>query len=103
LTPIKKGNFMVIFLIALLAFGLSTVAASFTNGDLILGMLNITKNNESNELIAVADGDFTALTANQLIIQVNNSTNSTNITNKTNNTNKTNITNIKNVTNFSLD
>lgn len=91
---------MVIFLIALLAFGLSTVAASFTNGDLILGMLNITKNNESNELIAVADGDFTALTANQLIIQVNNSTN---ITNKTNNTNKTNITNIKNVTNFSLD
>ncbi|MBF4469483.1 MAG: hypothetical protein ISP01_08785 [Methanobrevibacter arboriphilus] len=100
MTPIKKGNFMVIFLIALLAFGLSTVAASFTNGDLILGMLNITKNNESNELIAVADGDFTALTANQLIIQVNNSTN---ITNKTNNTNKTNITNIKNVTNFSLD
>lgn len=88
---------MVILLIALLAFGLSTVVASFTNGDLILGMLNITKNNESTELVAVSDGNFTALTANQAIIKIENNTN------KTNDTNRTNRTNTTNITNFSLD
>lgn len=95
LNPIKKGNFLVIIMVALLAFGLSSVVASVTNEDMILNMFNITTTNESNELIAVVDGNFTALTANQVTIQVkNNITNTTNTTNNTNNTNITNYTQV---------
>lgn len=90
LNPIKKGNLLVIFTVALLAFGLSSVMASVTNSDMILNMLNITAANENTELIAVGDGSFTPLIASQIFVPVKNNT--TNNTNNTNNTNTTNIT-----------
>jgi hypothetical protein len=102
LNPIKKGNLFVILLVALLAFGLSNIAASFTNGDLILDMLNISATNQSTEMIAIADGNFTPQTANQ-VIEVLNVTNETNVTNITNTTNITNITNITNDTGNIVD
>ena len=91
MNSIKKGKLLVILTVAIIAFGTSTVVASFTNGDVILNMLNIT-NNGTTELIAVGDGNFTPLTANKVVIQVqNNTTNVTNVTNVTKN-NDTNIT-----------
>ncbi|RBQ22944.1 hypothetical protein ALNOE001_13370 [Candidatus Methanobinarius endosymbioticus] len=94
MNPIKKGNLLVIMVIALLAFGLSTVMASINNDDAILEMLNITKSSEGNEMIAVGDGNFTAVIGSQVVIPVkNNTTNNTKNTNTTNHTNNTNITN----------
>jgi len=93
---IKKGNLLVILTIAIMAFGTSTAVASFTDGDEILNMLNITRSNGTTELMAVGGGNFTPLTASQIIIPVQNSTNETNITNIMNNTNATNL--VKNVT-----
>lgn len=93
---IKKGNLLVILTVAILAFGTSTAVASFTDGDGILNMLNITRSNETTELMAIGGGNFTPITANQIIIPVKNDTNQTNTTNITNVSNGTNI--VKNVT-----
>ena len=83
---IKKGNLFVILTITIIAFGTSTAVASFTDGDEILSMLNITVSNGTTELIAVGGGNFTPKTANQIIIPVKNSTNETNSTSITNTT-----------------
>ena len=90
---IKKGNLLVIFLVTIIAFGTSTAVASFTDVDEILNMLNITRNNGTTELIAVGGGNFTPLTATQIVIPAKNTTN------QTNSTNGTNVNNVvKNVT-----
>lgn len=92
--PRKKGNLLVIFTIAIIAFGTSTAVASVSDTGAILKMLNINTSNGTTELVAVGDGNFSALTANQVVVQVQNVTNVTNITNITNNTNNTrNVTN----------
>jgi len=96
---IKKGNLLVILAVTIIAFGTSTAVASFTDGDEILNMLNITRSNGTTELMAVGGGNFTPLTASQIIIQVQNSTNETNSTNVTNNNTNSNTTTVKNVTN----
>lgn len=88
-------------MVALVAFGLSSVVASVTNGEMILNMLNITAANETNELIAVDDGNFTPLIANQVTIPIkNNTTNNTNNTNNTDNTDNTNNTDNSNMSNY---
>lgn len=95
MNSIKKGKLLVILTVTIIAFGTSTAVASFTNGDEILNMLNITPSNGTTELIAVGGGNFTPLTANKIVIPVQNNTttNETNITNIT-----TGISNITNVT-----
>ena len=99
MNPIKKGNLFVILIVAIIAFGTSTTVTSFTSHDLIWDMLNIS-NNETTEMIAVSDGNFTPLTANQIIEVKNNTTNTTNDTNGTD-TNTSNVTeNIKIVKNI---
>ena len=99
LNPIKKGNLFVILIVAIIAFGTSTAVTSFTSPDVIFNMLNIT-NNQTIELIAVSDGNFTPLIANQVIEVTNNTTNVTNDTNITD-TNNSNITdNIKIIKNM---
>ena len=91
MNSIKKGKLLVILTVVIIAFGTSTAVASVTNGDAILNMLNITRTNGTTELIAVGDGNFTPLTANKIVIPVQNNT--TNVTNTTNiTTNDTNIT-----------
>ena len=91
MNSIKKGKLLVILTVTIIAFGTSTVVASFTNGDEILGMLNISRSNGTTELIAIGGGNFTPLTANKVVIPVvNNTTNETNATNII--TNTTNIT-----------
>ncbi|WP_067259971.1 hypothetical protein [Methanobrevibacter cuticularis] len=94
MNPIKKGNLLVIFLIAIIAFGTSNVVASVTDGESILNLFNMT-NNETTKLVTVGEEKFVPLTINQVNI-VNNTTNETNKTNKTNSTNSTidNLTNI---------
>ncbi|MBZ9570541.1 hypothetical protein KQY27_03145 [Methanobrevibacter sp. TMH8] len=100
MNPIKKGNLLVILTIAIIAFGTSTVVASVTDGNTIFKMLNITGNNGTTELIAVGDGNFTPLTANQAIIQVQNVTNVTNNTTNTSNNSNGNVNNRTNNLNF---
>lgn len=91
MNSIKKGKLLVILTVVIIAFGTSTAVASVTNGDAILDMLNITRTNGTTELMAVGDGNFTPLTANKIVIPVQNNT--TNVTNTTNiTTNDTNIT-----------
>jgi len=85
MNPVKIANLMVIFCIAILAFGASYGVSSVTDGDYLLTMLNITLN-ETPKLAAVNEGNFTPMWINQVVIIVND-TNETNETNVT--TNKT--------------
>jgi hypothetical protein len=99
--PIKKGKLLVILTIAIIAFGTSTTVASVTNGEAILPILNINTKNET-ELIAVGDGNFIALTANQDIIQITNDTESKRLFEREWE-NIINIININNTTNNTTD
>jgi hypothetical protein len=81
--PIKKGNFLVILIIAIIAFGTSTAMASFTEEYINLDFLN-TYANSSNKLIAIDDNDFSPLHINTVVI-ANNTTNVTNNTTIVNN------------------
>jgi len=85
------ANLIIIFLIAILAFGASTGVSSVTNGDYLLKMFNITIN-ETPKLAIVDEGNFTPMWINQIIIKVDN-TNKTNITNATNTSVKNNTSN----------
>ena len=87
------ANLIIIFLIAILAFGASTGVSSVTNGDYLLKMFNITVN-ETPKLVIVDEGNFTPMWINQIIIKVND-------TNKTNSTNSTNIT-VRNKTDINV-
>ena len=72
----KKANLLVIFIVAILSFGMSSIVALFTGDYINLEMTKI--NNESQKLIPVEDGNFTHNHINKVIIK--------NETNKTNNT-----------------
>jgi hypothetical protein len=82
MNPVKKGNLLVLFVIAIIAFGASTIVASATahyvQGYVNLGFLN-SLNNDSNKMLTVDDGLFTPLHLNKVIVVVNNSSNSSNI------------------------
>ncbi|MDR0901078.1 MAG: hypothetical protein LBM26_05400 [Methanobrevibacter sp.] len=87
MNPHRKGNLLVIVIIAIIAFGTSNIVASMSDGEVILNLLNISTN-ESTKLVSVDDGNFTAQYINKIIIQTNNTTN----TNNTNNANPINRT-----------
>ncbi len=102
--PVKKGNLLVILIVAVLAFGVSSAVTSVTNGDAILGMLNITSSNETPKLATVGDGDFTPTMINQvMIVTKQNTSNKSNITNKTKNNTDNNDTNDTNITDIDIN
>ena len=91
---IKKANLLVIFIVAILGFGMSNIVAILTEEYVNLEMPNI---NESQKLIAVNDGNFSPHHINTVVVE-----NTTNITNDTptNNNSNTNIVNESNETLF---
>ena len=72
----KKANLLVIFLVAILALGISNIVALFTEDYINLEMTEI--NNQSQKLVAVDDGNFAPNHINT--VEIDNDTNDTNNT-----------------------
>ncbi|KZX10171.1 hypothetical protein [Methanobrevibacter curvatus] len=79
MSPVKKANFIIIFVVAILAILTSSVAYSFTGN--FIDLNDSQWNLSTNKLIAVGDGNFSPLKINTVVIINNNTTNTTNITN----------------------
>lgn len=88
----KKANLLVIFIVAILGFGISNIVASITEEYVNLEMPKF--NNETQKLVAVDDGNFIPNHINKVV--------TVNITNNTTNNSLINETNITNISNNTL-
>ncbi|MCL2114589.1 MAG: hypothetical protein FWH29_00025 [Methanobrevibacter sp.] len=88
----KKANLLVIFIIAILGFGISNIAFIFTGEYIDIEIPEF--NNDSQKLTVVDDGNFTPTHINQ--IKIDNTTNTTNETSQ--NDTEININNLPNLT-----
>ncbi len=77
MSPTKKANLLIIFIIAILAFGTSTMIASITGSYVNSTFLNLTK--DTDKLAIVGDSDFSPVHINKVII-INNTTDTNNTT-----------------------
>ena len=85
---IKKANLLIIFIVAILGFGISNIVAPLTEEYVNLEMPNF--NNEPQKLIAVDDGNFSPNHINKVIVNTTN--------NNTTNDNNTPVNNSSNTT-----
>ncbi|KZX17313.1 hypothetical protein [Methanobrevibacter filiformis] len=92
MSPIKKANFIVIIIIAIIALGASTAVASYTENQVkeyLQKDILASTDESNNKLTIVSDEDFKPLEGKEIpIIIKNNTTNNTNNTNYTYNKTK---------------